>query len=110
LLLVDDDAFSAKSLRLLLTNRGYDVTVAASVAEARASLAAPFEFMILDLMLPDGDGADILRHVRQQKLPTKVTVTTGVSDPDRLKDVRSLQPTEVLSKPIDLTKLMSLLR
>jgi two-component system response regulator PilR (NtrC family) len=110
LLLVDDDAFSAKSLRLLLTNWGYDVTVAASIAEARAALGTPFDFMILDLMLPDGDGADILRHVRQQKLPTKVTVTTGVSDQDRLKDVRSLQPTEILSKPIDLSKLMSLLR
>jgi two-component system response regulator PilR (NtrC family) len=110
LLLVDDDAFSAKSLRLLLTNWGYDVTVASSIADAKAALARPFEFMILDLMLPDGDGAELLRYVRQHKLPTKVTVTTGVSDHDRLKDVRSLQPTEVLSKPIDLSKLMSLLR
>jgi two-component system response regulator QseB len=110
LLLVDDDALSAKSLRLLLTNWGYDVTMVSTVSEAEIALASPFEFMILDLMLPDGDGADILRLVRQQQLPTKVMVTTGVSDLERLHNVRQLKPTDILSKPLDLTKLISLLR
>lgn len=107
---MDDDAFSAKSLRLLLNNWGYDVTVVGTIADARAAMGDSFDHMILDLMLPDGDGADLLRLVRQKNLATKVTVTTGVSDQDRLKDVRSLRPDEVLSKPIDLAKLMSVLR
>jgi two-component system response regulator QseB len=110
LLLVEDDLYSAKSLRLLLTNWGFDVTVAGTVAEATAALAAPFDHMILDLMLPDGDGAQLLRLVREKKLATKVTVTTGVADIERLGAVRSLLPTEVLPKPIDLSKLMALLR
>jgi DNA-binding response OmpR family regulator len=108
--LVDDDAFSAKSLRLLLNNWGYDVIVASNIAEAKAALADSYDHMILDLMLPDGDGAELLRLVRHKNLPTKVTVVTGVSDQDRLKDVRSLRPHELLSKPIDLAKLMSVLR
>lgn len=107
---MDDDAFSAKSLRLLLTNWGYDVIVAASIAEARCALDGQFDHMILDLMLPDGDGAELLRLIRQKDLATKVTVVTGVSDQDRLKDVRSLRPHELLAKPIDLAKLMAVLR
>ena len=110
MLLVEDDVYSAKSLRLLLTHRGFDVTVAATIADAMACLARETPaHLIIDLMLPDGDGADLLRHVRDCKLPTRVTVATGVSDPERLNDVRSLQPAEILTKPIDLAKLMAVL-
>src|SRR5690606_10765905 len=73
LLLVDDDAYSAKALRLLLTNWGCDVTVAGSIAEAKAALTEGFNHIILDLMLPDGDGAELLRLVRHKNLATKVT-------------------------------------
>jgi CheY-like chemotaxis protein len=110
LLLVEDDAYSAKSLRLLLTNWGYDVTVVATIAEATAALEARPSHMVLDLMLPDGDGIALLKLIRDRGLPIKVAITTGVSDPDRLRQARAMNPADVLTKPIDLAKLMSVLQ
>ena len=57
-------------------------------------------------MLPDGDGAQILRHVRERNLGIPVCVTTGVNDRARLVEVKRLAPRCLLLKPIDLTQLL----
>ena len=67
LLLVDDDARLADMLGGYLGNAGYRVTVAPTLAVARQVLAAKAaqpDLVILDLMLPDGDGLDFCRHLR----------------------------------------------
>jgi DNA-binding NarL/FixJ family response regulator len=57
-------------------------------------------------MLPDGDGMLLLQHIRSQRLPIKVLVTTAVSDPSRMQLVQSLLPEKMLRKPIDLAELL----
>lgn len=88
------------------------MTIAPTLAEARAKISstAPPSHVILDLMLPDGDGATLLQFIRAHKLPIWVGVTTGVNDPDRMKIVNDLHPGIVLRKPIDLMQLMSALK
>jgi response regulator of citrate/malate metabolism len=65
--------------------------------------------LILDLMLPDGDGIQVLQHIRNRRLPTQVIVTTGASDAARLERVNSLSPMCILTKPIDLDRLQECL-
>jgi CheY-like chemotaxis protein len=74
------------------------------------------DYILLDLMLPDGDGLEILRRVRAQQADcpaggeggaTRVIVTTAVSDPEMIRAVRDLQPHRLLRKPIDLVDLLS---
>lgn len=82
------------------------MAVAATLAEGLAALDARPHWVILDLMLPDGDGGLVLRRVRDYGLPIRVVVTTGSHDPDRLRLVRALQPDALLGKPIRLPELL----
>jgi len=57
--------------------------------------------LILDLMLPDGNGASVLKHVRESGLPIRVAVATGTSDPAMLAEVAALRPDVLYRKPLD---------
>ncbi len=110
MLLVEDDAASAMALSTILRRRGFEVAHVTTVAEALAHLGTNPLFVILDLMLPDGDGLTVLKKIREAGLASRVVVTTAVSEPDRLRAVHALKPEIVLQKPIDLSVLLNSLR
>jgi DNA-binding response OmpR family regulator len=65
ILLVEDDADLARGLAFNLRHEGYEVVHAASVKEGRReALRGGAALVILDLMLPDGDGLEVLREIR----------------------------------------------
>jgi two-component system response regulator PilR (NtrC family) len=106
LLVVEDDDISRGALVALFRRLGLDVDSARTLSEAQVKLAAaPPDFVILDLMLPDGNGIEILRHVRTAGLPVRVAVTTGVFDWHLLDDVRKLGPERLYQKPVDAAQL-----
>ncbi len=66
-LVVEDDSVILEGLRFALTQEGYQVKTAASAAEAMEVIEGrdSIGFYLLDVMLPDGDGYQICRAVRQ---------------------------------------------
>ncbi len=108
-LLVEDDRSSRLALTVLLRDRGWNVTPVATLAEGIRELASRPDEVIVDLMLPDGDGATLLKYVRDAHLPVRVTVTTAVSDTPRLERVRRLHPDALLTKPLDMPRLVKAL-
>lgn len=108
-LVVEDDASIAGALRAVLTRRGWDVTTAGTVAEALERLENQPHCVVLDLMLPDGSGIDVLERVRSRSQRVRVVVTTGSNDGALLKQVRQFEPDAVLRKPIDLAELLDAL-
>jgi DNA-binding response OmpR family regulator len=109
ILIVEDDAVSSSALRTILTRLGWQVTEVPTIGLASSFLARTFDVVILDLMLPDGDGMVILERIRRMGGKCRVVITTGVSDPDRLKKVTANGPDLLLVKPIDLQTLMRFL-
>ena len=98
------------ALRLILRRYGWEVEVASTVAAANRYLDAHTpDTIILDLMLPDGEGAAILRRVRSDGRKVTVAVTTASSDPDRLDQVRALQPDSLMKKPLDIFELLKVI-
>ena len=78
-LVVDDDAGMRGTLLKMLRLHGYDTTVAATIAEARARLSeTSFDAMLLDLVMPDESGMDFLPEVVSLAPHTAVIVLTGV--------------------------------
>ena len=66
-LIVEDDAGIAGGLAAVLKGAGYAVDHSATVAQAWAALSAePFDLVLLDLGLPDGDGSQLLQRLRRQ--------------------------------------------
>ncbi len=104
--MVEDDLASRKALGAILSRQGWEVLTAANLAEAHPIIETRPDVLILDLMLPDGDGASLLRQIREQDSKTRVVVTTGTSDSARLARVYQLKPDAVLFKPIDLGMLI----
>jgi DNA-binding response OmpR family regulator len=105
--LVEDDRATSKALRGIFQRRGWDVLHAATVAEALAFLADTPRCVVLDLMLPDGDGLIVLERIRSEDLPIRVAVTTGTNDTARIKAVTALRPEVFLHKPISLPDLLA---
>jgi len=102
---VEDDRATRDALRSLFGRMGYAVDTATTVADGFCLLDPPPDYLVLDLMLPQGDGADLLRYIRSHHLPTRVAVTTGMSDPERLEAVSGLGPDGLLQKPIQVEDL-----
>ena len=106
LLLVEDDWRTHSALRKILGRLGWEVHSAMTVSSGLALLDLKPDAVILDLMLPDGDGMAVLRKVRSEQLASKVAVTTGIEDRARLEEIRKLQPDALLRKPLDLSDLL----
>ena len=103
---MEDDHVSAAALAAILRRRGFEVVIAPTVAQALHLLDQHPQIVLLDLMLPDGDGSIILRKIRDRQLPIRVLVTTAANDPDQLAEVQSLHPDAVMKKPLDLPGLL----
>lgn len=99
-LVVEDQEKHRDPLIVMLEAAGCSVEAVATVADGLEALAHGPDVVILDLMLPDGDGIAILRRVRELNLPIKVVVTTGKSE-EQLGAVNALAPVKVFRKPID---------
>lgn len=102
-LVVEDDTASRTALRYLLRHHGWQASDAATLAQGRTLLEGTDpHILILDLMLPDGDGIELLRHIRQRGLPILIAVVTGVGDPETLDAVQQLAPDLLLRKPVNV--------
>ena len=84
ILVIEDDSSLAKSLAQGLRESGYECCLAASVQAAQSAFSAePPALVLLDMGLPDGDGFDVLKTVRQHDADLPVIITTarsGISD------------------------------
>jgi DNA-binding response OmpR family regulator len=108
-LVVEDDRAARRAICQILTRLGFAPREAGTIADANRALdERPPTWVLLDLMLPDGSGVDILRRVRSEHPDSRVCVITGCG-PSTLEAVRSLGAEHVLTKPLDVARLVSVL-
>ena len=79
ILLVEDDDSLGSSLTSYLTDEGHEVSWAQSLEEARTQTGGE-EIVILDWMLPDGQGVDFLKELRAESISTPVIMLTARTD------------------------------
>jgi len=106
ILVVEDDRASRMAMLALLRMSGFEALPAASVAEGMGLLAQNPSCIILDLMLPDGNGAEILAYVRDRHLPMRIVVTTGAIEWQKMLNISPTPPDLVLQKPVDFKQML----
>lgn len=109
-LVVDDEPEIVRGLKIILRGAGYAVEAASTKGEALASVAKrPPEALVLDLVLPDGDGVGVCKEVRRwSRLPILVLSAVG----DEREKVRALDAgaDDYVTKPFGTDELLARLR
>jgi DNA-binding response OmpR family regulator len=108
-LIVEDDPSTRELLTRLLKRHGYEVDCAGTLLDGMLLLAAKPCAVLLDLSLPDGNGVDLLKFVRDDGLPLPVAIITGFTG-DEAADAASLHPDAMFTKPVDITALLTWVR
>ena len=111
LLVVEDSERLAHLVTAGLTKAGYDVDACATTSDARAALErVRYAAMVLDLGLPDGDGRQVLREMRERGDATPVVILTARnSTAERVEGLRE-GADDYLSKPFAFEELLARLK
>jgi len=106
ILVVEDDARLSDVLCEELQGLGHTTVAAATVAEGIARLAdTELDVALLDLMLPDGSGIEVLRRISQEDLPTEAIVLTGYADVATALEAMKLGAYDYVNKPTRMEEL-----
>jgi DNA-binding response OmpR family regulator len=110
LLLIDDDSRLTRMVGEYLRTQGFDVDTAGTLAEGRMRLhAGGYDALVLDLMLPDGDGLDFTRELRgtpaTRRLPLMMLTARG-EPTDRIVGLE-LGADDYLPKPFEPRELLA---
>ncbi len=107
ILICEDDPEVASLLQIIAAQNGYETEIAATLGEARAHFASgQFAGMTLDLLLPDGNGLDLLRELRAGGNTVPVVVISAVSQQGKLHG-EALSVLDWLDKPLDAGRLLT---
>ncbi len=110
-LVVDDEEVIRDVLGTLLTREGYAVTAAASAAEAVALFdAEPYDLVLLDLMLPDRPGLDVLRDILRRDPDAVVAIVTAYSSIEGAIEAMRLGAFHYIPKPFQNEEVLLTLR
>ena len=106
---VDDDPAIRELLTFMVTEAGYEVDAFASGAEVLASSGEPPDAILLDLMMPEVDGVEVLKEINRRHPSLPVIMVTADHDVRRAVEVTKLGAHDYLTKPIDQERLLTTL-
>ena len=107
-LLVEDDADAARGVSLLLKSAGTVVDVAEAGEEAlELTRHYDYDIVILDLMLPDMEGYEVVRRMRAARMETPVLILSGLSRPQAKVKGLALGADDFITKPYDRSELVA---
>ncbi|MBQ4618088.1 MAG: response regulator transcription factor [Clostridia bacterium] len=106
ILVVEDERSIADMVKLCLIKNGYLCETATNgLAAAQKIEERRYDLILLDIMLPDMDGYELLEYIQQFAVPV-IFVTAKTSVPDRVKGLK-LGAEDYISKPFDLEELLA---
>jgi len=107
-LLVEDDLTAARGVTLMLKSGGA-VVDQADTGEEALELARHYDYdiVILDLMLPDMEGYEVVRRMRAARVETPVLIVSGLSRPQAKVKGLAMGADDFLTKPYDKAELLA---
>jgi two-component system cell cycle response regulator CtrA len=107
-LLVEDDAAISKSIELMLKSEGF-VCDTTDLGEDGLEIGKIYDYdiIILDLMLPDIDGYEVLRRLRAARVKTPILILSGLSELDNKLKGLGFGADDYITKPFDKRELVA---
>src|SRR5215468_10522826 len=106
-LVIDDELDIREGLELLLTSEGYTVELAQNGTEGLHKLESrSYDMVLLDLMMPDRSGMDVLQEIRQRDRETPIFMITAYGSVEAAVKALKLGANDYFSKPWDNEKLI----
>ena len=107
-LLVEDDVTAARGITLMLKSSGLIVDTTDTGEEALELVRHyDYDIMVLDLMLPDMEGYEVVRRMRAARLETPVLILSGLSRPAAKVKGFGMGADDFISKPFDKGELVA---
>jgi DNA-binding NtrC family response regulator len=105
---MDDEINVAKGLQLVLGDAGHEVDWAETGKQAlELCRSKPYDLMVADLLLPDVDGLEVIKEVRQHWPKTGIIVITGYATVASAVDAMKLGVCDFLEKPFTDEEIMA---
>ena len=106
LLIIDDEGSILDFLSLLFQQEGYEVDTARTVEQARHALGhATYDLVLCDVMMPDGNGIDLLREIKSGEADPAVIMMTAYTSTKAAIEAMKLGAADYISKPFDVEEL-----
>ena len=107
ILLIEDDYALAMGTTYTLKAEGYEVIHAKNLSEARQVLSEPVDIILLDVMLPDGDGFSFLEELISKEIDIPVVFSTAVGDEANIVRGLDLGADDYITKPYKVKEMLS---
>lgn len=108
ILIVEDEPHLAFNLEINLREEGYDIITAVdgAIALEKYNNDGPFDLIILDIMLPEIDGFEVAKRIRDKDDKTSILILTArASDIDKIRGLK-LGVDDYITKPFHLQELL----
>ena len=107
-LLVEDDYAVSQSIETMLKKEGMIVDTT-DLGEDGLEIGKLYDYdiIILDLMLPDMNGYEVLKNLRAAKINTPVLILSGLTEPDKKVKGLGFGADDYLTKPFDKSELLA---
>ena len=110
LLVVDDEPAMVRTLRTNLRGHGFQVETAETGADAKATYdRRPPDLVVLDLNLPDGDGFEVVRHIRERSGTPIIVLSARGGEEDKVTALDS-GADDYMTKPFGIDELLARIR
>lgn len=110
-LLIEDDPATAQSIALMLRSDGHVCDIADLGAQGlEVGLAFDYDVIVLDLMLPDISGYDVLSKLRAAQVHTPILILSALSAPEHKAKGRHLGADDYMTKPFHKSQLVACLQ
>ncbi|MGL4774019.1 MAG: response regulator transcription factor [Clostridium sp.] len=107
ILLVEDDRAVALAVIYSLKKEGFEISHALNLRQAREMIKEEFDLILLDLMLPDGDGYEFCIEIRNSKNEVPIIFMTACDEESNIVLGLDLGGDDYVTKPVKIKELVS---
>ncbi len=110
-LIVDDEPDTLELVKLVLESGGFETLLAKSGIEAVAQIEKKPDLVLLDIMMPDMDGWDVFRKIKEKDSTIPIVILTAkAQNIDRLLGLHVLKADDYITKPFGKNELIGKVR